>query len=345
MAPTRPIARLAGVVAAALLAGATPASAQRTDVVQIVNGDKLTGEIKLLDRGTLTLKTNDLGTISIKWDRVARLIASRLFEVETTIGLTYLGSLAAADLGQVTVTTGGSAVTLALLDIVRIAPIGQTFWSQLEGHLDVGFSYTRSSEVLQFNLDHATKWVRPSFNVTLEVQSALTKQPDTSDTGRSMLRAYYARQRGARWLVGGGAQFDRNTDQGIDLRAAGLVGVARVLITTHTVDSTINVGLSVNEEYPVDAPKRTNVEASGNYVFSYFTHHSPKTGFDLNGRLLPSLSDLGRARFEISTSVRRELFRDFTVTLSFYDTFDSRPPTEEALKNDYGVVTSVGWVF
>ena len=36
-----------------LLAGATPALAQKTDVVTLVNGDTLTCEIKLLDRGRL----------------------------------------------------------------------------------------------------------------------------------------------------------------------------------------------------------------------------------------------------------------------------------------------------
>ena len=36
---------------------------------------------------------------------------------------------------------------------------------------------------------------------------------------------------------------------------------------------------------------------------------------------------------------------DFTVVLSFYDSYDSDPPDEAANKNDYGVVTSVGWTF
>jgi len=203
MTAVRQLGRAWALAGTVLVVTAAPAVAQRTDVVQLVNGDKVTGEITLLYRGTLTFKTDDIGTIDIKWDRVARVIASRRFEVETTIGLTYLGSLAAAGLGQVTVTEGGFAVTLALLEVVRITPIGRTFWSQLDGHLDLGFSYTRSSEVLQFNLDHSTRWRRPLFTATLDAQSTLTKEPDASDSGRSMLRFSYTRKRGTRWLIGG----------------------------------------------------------------------------------------------------------------------------------------------
>ena len=95
----------------------------------------------------------------------------------------------------------------------------------------------------------------------------------------------------------------------------------------------------------MDAPRTTNTEGLLVYQFSYFTQHFPKTGFDVDARLLPGLSQWGRVRLEINTTVRRELFPDFTVSISVYDTFDNRPPSQGALKNDVGVVTSVGWVF
>lgn len=345
MSLARPPARVAALLAAALLLAAVPASAQRTDVVQFNNGDKVTGEIKGLDRGTLTVRTNDLGTVDIKWERVARVIASRRFEVETKLGIMYLGSLAAAGPGQVTVTEGGSAATLALMDVIRIAPIGSTFWQQLEGHLDLGFNYTRSSQIVQFNVDQAIKWVRPAFRFSLQLQSTLTKQPGSSDSGRSMFRLSYVRRRGPRLIVGGAGQADRNYDQGIELRASVTFIVGRMLVTTNTVQSALGGGISVNEEYAVDAPRTTNTEALLAYEFSYFTQHFPKTGFDLDARLLPGLSQWGRVRFDLSTAIRRELFPDFTVSISVYDTFDNRPPSDGALRNDVGVVTSIGWIF
>lgn len=44
----------------------------KTDVVVLANGDRITCEIKTLARGRLTVKTDAFGTVSIKWDHVAR---------------------------------------------------------------------------------------------------------------------------------------------------------------------------------------------------------------------------------------------------------------------------------
>ena len=46
-------------------------AAAKTDIVIVVNGDSLTGEVKSLERGRLRFKTDATDTISIEWDDVA----------------------------------------------------------------------------------------------------------------------------------------------------------------------------------------------------------------------------------------------------------------------------------
>jgi hypothetical protein len=58
-----------------------------------------------------------------------------------------------------------------------------------------------------------------------------------------------------------------------------------------------------------------------------------------------SLSDWGRTRLELSATVKRELLKDFTVSLRGYESYDSRPATEGAGNNDYGVSFGLGWTF
>ena len=65
----------------------------RTDVITLVNGDRMTGEIMRLERGRLELKTDNAGTIDIEWDTVASIEARREFEVATTDGRLFLGTL------------------------------------------------------------------------------------------------------------------------------------------------------------------------------------------------------------------------------------------------------------
>ncbi len=51
----------------------------KTDVVILKNGDHVTGEIKSLDRGKMTLSTDSMGTVQIEWEDVARVTSLCVF--------------------------------------------------------------------------------------------------------------------------------------------------------------------------------------------------------------------------------------------------------------------------
>ena len=66
------LALLAGLVLVAFLSGAgTAKAAGRNDIVVMINGDRITGSILSLTRGRLQLKTDNIGTIDIEWDKIA----------------------------------------------------------------------------------------------------------------------------------------------------------------------------------------------------------------------------------------------------------------------------------
>ena len=64
------------------------------DVVIFKNGDRLTGEVKSLERGRLRFKTDATDTINIEWDEVAFLSSDQNIQVETVLGQRFLGHLA-----------------------------------------------------------------------------------------------------------------------------------------------------------------------------------------------------------------------------------------------------------
>jgi hypothetical protein len=57
------------------------------------------------------------------------------------------------------------------------------------------------------------------------------------------------------------------------------------------------------------------------------------------------LSDASRQRLEAQANLKRELVKDFYVTLRGYESYDSEPATEGAPTNDYGVTFALGWSF
>lgn len=86
-------------------------AAINTDVVTFGNGDHLTGELKSLDRGLLSFKTEATGTINIEWENVAFLRSDQNIEVETSCGLRYAGKLQKAEDERTLVVLNGRNMT------------------------------------------------------------------------------------------------------------------------------------------------------------------------------------------------------------------------------------------
>src|SRR6266480_344452 len=66
----------------------------KTDIMVMTNGDRLTCEVKGLEAGVLYVSFDYIdGTASVQWSKVARLESKQLFIVKTEDGSVYTGSL------------------------------------------------------------------------------------------------------------------------------------------------------------------------------------------------------------------------------------------------------------
>jgi len=201
-----PLAR-ALAVAALIVSSSTLAWGQpKTDVVRLANGDHVTGEIKHLERGRLRLSTDDAGTIDFEWDNIASVESTRQFEIGTTDGLRMLGSLQPAVGRSIHLVGNGSDVMLSMNGITTIYPIGGSFLAKLDGSVNMGYSYTRSSAIGQLSVNTNTTFRRPAFLFKLSMSGTWTEQPGDEKDDRGNLRLEYVRYRG-RWFIGGGGVF------------------------------------------------------------------------------------------------------------------------------------------
>ncbi|MCZ7612583.1 MAG: hypothetical protein M5T52_03300 [Ignavibacteriaceae bacterium] len=64
--------------------------AQKTDIVTLLNGDKITGEVKYLRVGILTFKTDNMETVSIQWNKIQSIETQNYFEIEVADGRVFL---------------------------------------------------------------------------------------------------------------------------------------------------------------------------------------------------------------------------------------------------------------
>jgi len=150
---------------------------------------------------------------------------------------------------------------------------------------------------------------------------------------------------GERWLIGGIAGADRNTDLGIEVRGSIGAGVGYRILKNNRNVFIASTGAMVNREVPIDGETTTNVEGLVALNYSLFMRNYPKTYVDVVSQLVPSFSNAGRVRYALDVSVRREIWRDFNVGVSLYDNYDNRPPSEGTLNNDVGISFTIGWVF
>jgi hypothetical protein len=299
-----------------------------------------------LNRGQLIFSTDDAGTIYFEWDNVVALVSTTQFDVTTSDGRRFFGTLSAGPTRTLVVNEAGGEVSLPMTDVTVIMPIGASFWAKLDGSLDFGFSYTRSSHIAQLTVTSTTVYRKPAFEVRLTGSGTLTKnETDGVRDDRATVQGSYLRYRGQRLFVGGGGGFESNESLGLILRSqvAGVVGAR--LVNSNRAQLALGGGLSANDEQNVDADSTQNLEGLFTFRTSYYAYDRPRTNIDIAVQYYPSLTDWGRQRIQLDASARREIWKDVFLSVNMFDTFDSRPPTANADRNDVGVVLSFGWTY
>jgi hypothetical protein len=340
------LATTAVACAVALCASIPARGAQRTDAVVLVNGDHLTGEVEHLQKGQLELRTDHEGRIEIEWSSIVQIEAIRQFEVVTTDGRRFLGSLGRAEPGFILVVGGGSAQALTFAEVTGITVIGSSFWKKLDGSLSAGLNYTRSSGVAQTNLSSDTIYRRPAFSVEFQANGTLTyKAEEDTSSDQGSVSLSYRNYRGQRRFVGAAGKFETNESLGLVLRSQAAGSLGYRVVNSNQAQVLVGGGVAVNNEQGVDTAPTDNLEGLLGLKMEYYKYSHPKTNFDLDINYFPSLSDWGRQRLQVNSDVKRELLRDFFIQLSAYDTFDSAPPGASASSNDVGVALSIGWTY
>lgn len=329
-------------IAAATLFGATLLVAQ--DAVVVSNGDRIHGEVKELRHARLKFDTDAADNIFIEWQKVLSLEAVGPFEIELVTGAKYFGSIEpAADSGRVQIVEFNRSVEVDLYSIVTLVPIEAAFLERLDGNIEFGLDFAKANKNLNVTGRAGVSYRGRSVFHSLDASTFVQSRQDVETTRRLTVNAQSQRYLGDRWLAGAVGGLERNDELELDLRTTlGLFG-GRVLRRTNELDWYAGAGVNWNlERFAGESSFSTTWElpiATGLDLFLFGDNETY-----LRGRfaLLPSLSDFGRIRTELDLSFRRDLFGDFYVALSGYNSSDSRPPTD-ASGSDYGISFSIGY--
>ncbi len=340
-----------GIVFAALTVVAVPArGAPKTDVIVMINGDHLTGEIKSLEHNRLKLSTSHMGTIYIEWDKIARVQTNQYLLMERSDGVRYYGQLVeGGDDGRLQVFAGDSSRTpenVAMAAVVRAQPIVDgKFVERLDGYLSAGLDFTKASN--RRSLDFAGGLSARTRIREWTLDGSINRTDDSAgDTSERYQLAGTWRQfrRQSDFYLGFGS-IESNTELDLDLRTLVGGGYGRYILQSNLAEWVAGGGLAFSHENYSGGETFDSVEGVLTTSFSIFRYDFPETDIGGSLSLLPSLTESGRYRAETDVRARYEFVDDLYFELKFYGSYDSKPPLESASSSDYGVVTSLGYSF
>ena len=340
MVQRRALVPAMAVLAISLLAG-VHSTAFAQDVVQVKNGDRITGDVEELERGELSFTTAAAGTIDITWSEVVRLSSTRMLDIELSSGMRYTGTVSSPADGQLVVqTASGPTTPIPLSDIAHIHVVGATFFERTSGEVDFGLTWTNSSTT--YTLDGSAANRTRSYKTELKVESWLSDQEDGVTKTRNNIELDFRRLLSRRWYATGMLHFQQDDELELDWRTVIGGGVGRWLIDSSATELSVEGGLNYNgESYASAVGTDHSAEVFGGVDWSW----SPTgpTEASVDARTEVSL-ERKRIRLEFEGKLRRDIFWNLYWSVRAFDDFDSDPP-EDRHRSAFGLAIGVGWSF
>ena len=325
----------------------------KTDVLVMTNGDRMTCEVKGLEAGVLYVSFDYIdGTASVNWTKVARLESTQLFVVKTEGGAVYTGTLKTEESGadrpaKIEVLAAGAEEVLDQSQIVQMVATSDRFWERFNGEVSFGVIYSKGNQSTQYSLGSQTAYVRERWTALASFDSNLSTSTGTSPSTRNSLTF------GGRhlmpwnhWFYAGTAGFLQSSEQGIALQSTLGGGIGRYFKNTNRATISLVLGPGwQNTDYKNSSGVRTqqNILAALIYGDAQFFKFS-KTNLNLTAALIPAISDPGRLRFNANASYYIKIFSDLKWNVSFYGNWDNRPPPGFS-GSDYGTSSGLSWTF
>jgi hypothetical protein len=334
------------LLAIALLVATFPASArEKTDVLLLRNGDHLTGEIKGMERGKIDFNTDDIGRISIEWDKVVEVTSTHQYEAELRSGERLYGALSSPASGELAVGALPVQTIVPITDVVELVSMDESFLNRLRIIFDLGFTYAKSNYASTLSTSGEFGYRAESLGAKLTFDGYFQDDANNVAVSRGSVGLqgdWYFRNR---WRALVALLAEHNDELQLVLRASVAPGVAYSVVRNGWTELWLTAGLAGSREAYVDTDPNLALDALLVASWDAFRYDTPKLDMNTTLVLLPGLSDFGRLRGTFSLKVKYEIFKDFNVGVSFSDTFDTRPPDPNAPKNDFITSLTVGWSY
>jgi len=305
------------LIAAAVSPCAVSHAREKSDLIYLDFGGFVKGEILEMSLARLSLDSDEIGMISVKWSHVTGIESEYNYDIGMEDGSEYFGALSrTADPGWLVVAYEGSVDTLDIQHVVTIAPIEKRHWLRLHGYLNAGFTFTKSSDVFQLTVNWLLTYRTRDDAVKLSADVIFNRSDGVTTTQRQDYFIGYQRSLIGRWFAAAAIAPQQNLVMGVQLRTLlALGGGVKFVETNHDVLSLTAAIDWNNEQSSGSEADRQSWEALASLSYNYFQHDFPVTSFPTNLAVFPSLTISGRVRAEFDVTASQELINNFQTSV------------------------------
>ncbi|MGA7223642.1 MAG: DUF481 domain-containing protein [Candidatus Acidiferrales bacterium] len=327
------------------------AEAKRKDVVVMNNGDHFTGQVKRLQNGLLFIETDYVsGNIALDWNQVESVQTTATYRIVLNNGKRMEGIIEKvsgekAKEKDFLIREATEEVQIPSAEIVSMETKKPTFWRQLQGSIDLGYSYSSGNSQTALDVNTSAAYRTAGWEAATAYDSTFGGQAGAPKTNRQDLQATFAKYLNRNSYLIALSDFLHSSRQDLILRTTLGAGYGRYLKrTTNSNLSWLAGVVFVNESFDTSAGQPSAQSAEALVGLEYSMIRFDVGEFDSQLLTFPGLSDTGRVRLTTNNSLNIKLRSNFHLAFTFWDNFDSRPPAT-AKRNELGVSSGIGWSF
>jgi putative salt-induced outer membrane protein YdiY len=332
------------------------------DVITLKNGDRVTGTLVTIKGGTLQLKSDILGDLSIPMAKVATYTVEKPVAVIIKGKEPIKGTLELSPSGDWQVKANGQSQTITAASVDTIMPADEyqklvvvkpAPWQAWKGGISVGETIQHGNqETNTFTTTINAVRERPAApifqghtrtNFDLMALLSHASQDDSSVTSHTFstnLREDFLFTPSL--FVFGLAQLDHISTEGLYLRQTYGGGFGKDVITKPRTTFSVIGGLTAqHEKFFTGANDETLDVLVGEKLGEQITK---RIRFDQNLNFYPNITQGGEYRFDTSAILSIKLFNRFSFNTSAIDLYLSNPPAGNQ-KNNITLSTGLGYTF
>lgn len=323
----------------------TPLNAQ--DTLLMKNGNVMVGELKEMNNGIVTMKTDYSDSdFKIKWKRIRIIDTDTEFLISVHPGKRYDGALKTVNFDSIAIIESNRIKHTAYIkDIVFFRQVNSDFLSNFNGELSLGLNFTKAQRASEFSIRSQLGYKAQHWEISGNYDDIRSTRKGHRPVERMEASLNYQYFLKSNWFATTEISLFSNTEQNISLRTLAKAGLGKFIIQDDKLSWSAEGGITYNNEnFKAMATEdfKNSSELFLGTTLNIFDFKDFK--FLSKAMVYPNLTESKRYRLDYSFDLKYKLPLDFFIKLNYTLNYDSKPIVNSST-TDYVFQTTVGWDF